>query len=152
MEQLIFLAICLVVFGFIGKVNEVWHYWSIKRREKKYLNLPVIAMRHPYNDSEISDSKLVYGEVAIAVDYYKSFMAMVLSVFGLELYVYETLLDRARREAILRMKALTAKMGGDAIINLKIEPLLFSKSNSPDARRSACVAVIVSGTAVELKR
>lgn len=152
MDELSTILIALVFFGIIGKIKELLHYRSIRKREKHYIDMPVIAMRHPYADSEIGDSKFVYGEAAIAVDYYKVFMAMLLSIFGLELYVYESLLDRARREAILRMKLLTSKIGGDAIVNLKVEPLLFSKSSSQRVNHTTCVAVIVSGTAVELKR
>ena len=53
------------------------------------------------------------------IDYFKRFLAGLRNIFGGTVRSYESLIDRARREAVLRMK----EMAGDAsvIVNVRIE-------------------------------
>lgn len=62
---------------------------------------------------------MVYGNAVISIDYFKRFLAGLRNILGGTVKSYESLIDRARREAVLRMKA----MAGDAavIVNMRIE-------------------------------
>jgi len=141
-ELIVFLV--LLVVGYIfGTIIEKNHYKSIRLREEKYKYLPTIALKKPLKEDEIRKSKLVCGSVVISIDYFKKFLAGLINFFGGRISSYETLIDRARREAILRMK----KSGSDAseIINVKIETASISKNAKGSI---GSVEVLAYGTAL----
>jgi uncharacterized protein YbjQ (UPF0145 family) len=75
----------------------------------------------------MQQSNLVDGSVVISVDYFKRFMANLKNIFGGRVTSYESLLDRARREAILRLKEKAHQQGSKMIINLKLETASISQ-------------------------
>jgi uncharacterized protein YbjQ (UPF0145 family) len=110
----------------------------------------VIAARFPPPDLKPRSTRLVAGSVVISVDYFKRFLAGLRNIFGGRVRSYESLLDRARREAILRMKAEAKALGADMVFNIKMETASISKG-----RRNAigAVEVLAYGTAcVPLRR
>lgn len=105
---------------FFGRRAEKKHYKNIIAREKAMNSLPVIASRMPPQDGHY-DQMLVSGSVVIANDYFKMFVASLRNLFGGGMRSYETLLDRARREAVLRMKEKAKSLGAEIIFNVKYE-------------------------------
>ncbi len=126
MWQLILTLVLLFLGYSIGTLIEKNHYKSIRKREKELKNLPILTTKEPLNPEGIKDVKLVDGRVVISVDYFKRFVAGLINIFGGRVSTYETLLDRARREAILRLKEKSK--GASEIINLKIETSSISKN------------------------
>jgi uncharacterized protein YbjQ (UPF0145 family) len=143
MEQLILFLLLIVLGYFFGSRAEKKHLHTIREREKTYQNLPTIMLKKPLNPQTISRYKLVGGSVVISIDYFKKFVASLVNLFGGSMSSYESLVDRARREAILRMKA----DAGDAseIINLRIETSSISKNAQQNV---GAVEVIAYGTAI----
>lgn len=119
MELIIFIV--LFALGLIfWKLNESRHYKSIKQREETYKNIFVI------NDTDarsfnLTQGELLYGSTAVSVDYFKKIVAGFINFFGGRITVYERVLDRARREATLRLKQQAAEKGYNCIVNLKID-------------------------------
>jgi uncharacterized protein YbjQ (UPF0145 family) len=113
----------LLVVGFIfGSRREKEHYEQIIAREKKLLALPVLIHQgDPESFADVTDAFLVTGSVVIASDYFKTFVAGIKTFFGGRLTTYESLMDRARREAILRLKENAFQAGATALINLRVE-------------------------------
>ena len=72
-----FAILLLIGFGF-GQVNERRHYRSIKKREEQLSGLPAIASRHPPVDRQYQQH-LVSGNVVVASDYFKSFLASLVN-------------------------------------------------------------------------
>jgi uncharacterized protein YbjQ (UPF0145 family) len=70
---------------------------------------------------------------------------MLRSIVGGRVTAYETLLDRARREAILRMKQEAKAMNADRIFNIKLETASISKNASGNI---GSVEVLAYGTAL----
>jgi hypothetical protein len=100
--DLIIFVIMLIATYFIGTtVIEKKHYGSIRERERKLLSLPAVTAEtlFPHNQ-DVGTSRLVYGNVVVSIDYFKRFLAGLRNIFGGEVSSYETILDRARREAI----------------------------------------------------
>jgi uncharacterized protein YbjQ (UPF0145 family) len=64
---------------------------------------------------------------------------------------YESLLDRGRREAILRMKEEAFERGYNAVINVRIETSRLA-SSSRNGEGTAGVEVLAFGTALKLAR
>lgn len=116
------LFLLLLVSGFIfGRRAEHKHYQSIFQREEALRHLFVLSGRLPPADMLQHDAHLVTGSVVISVDYFKTFTAGLRNLIGGHISAYESLLDRARREAILRMQAEAEALGAEAIINMKFE-------------------------------
>lgn len=120
MEQII-ITVVLVTLGYIfGRRAENKHFKSLIEREAVMNALPAMASRIPPGDGEY-DQVLVSGSVVIANDYFKTFVAGLRNFFGGKISTYETLLDRARREAVLRMKDQAKALGAESVFNVKYE-------------------------------
>ena len=116
------LFLFLLALGFFaGRFLERRHYRSIRQREKKLAKVLTFATRFPPNLVEPQDCRLVSGCVVISSDYFKQFVGSLRNLVGGRFRGYETLLDRARREAILRMKEDARRAGYYLIVNVKIE-------------------------------
>ena len=99
---------------------------------------------------EVESCDLVIGNVVISQDYFKRIMAAIKGIFGGNIRVLEPLLDRARREALLRMKAQAHTRGFDTIINVRIETSPIASSRG-DGKGTAGVEMMAFGTAISLK-
>jgi uncharacterized protein YbjQ (UPF0145 family) len=141
----------LVTTYFIGSARERRHYRSIRTREHEWQRLPAITFRDPPPSWEVGDSGLVTGSVVISVDYFKRFLAGLRNFVGGSVKSYETILDRARREALLRLKADAIERGFNAVINVRLETTRMANS-----RRSgegiAGLEVLAYGTGLALRR
>ena len=143
----IFLA--LIVTGFVvGQTLESRHYRSIREREQKLVAVPVTTSKRPMGDvPQNVSTKLVSGACVISVDYFKRVVAALRNLFGGNVRSYETLVDRARREAILRLKA--EARDADQVINLRIETSSISKGQR---QQVGAVEVYAYATALYYKR
>ncbi|MCW8935541.1 MAG: YbjQ family protein [Gammaproteobacteria bacterium] len=128
MFDLVILVTLLGLGYFFGRYYESRHYKSIFRREAEYQNILIVASRIPPVTEKPDASLLVMGSVVISVDYFKRFLASLRSLIGGRVVSYESLLDRARREAVLRMKKQASTMGADKIFNIKYETASISKN------------------------
>jgi uncharacterized protein YbjQ (UPF0145 family) len=63
---------------------------------------------------------------------------------------YETILDRARREAVLRLKEDAAAAGFGAVINVRLETTRMA--NGRNGQGIAGLEVLAYGTGVRLER
>lgn len=144
MEQLIVFAILLSLGYFFGRHAEKKHYKSIIAREKLWLQLPTTAGKYVLaDDREINRCHLVNGSMVVSVDYFKRILAGLRNFFGGNVQSYETLIDRARREAVLRMKASCPE--ADQVINLRLETSSITKGKG---KQIGAVEVLAYGTAV----
>jgi uncharacterized protein YbjQ (UPF0145 family) len=144
MEFITFIVLMLLGYGF-GTWAERRHYKSIEEREIKYKNLPTIGLKHPLpQKGSVVQAKLAAGNVVISVDYFKRFLASLRNIFGGRVSSYETLVDRARREAILRMKASCPD--ATQIINVRLETSSLSKNTKKGSIGS--IEVFAYGTAI----
>ncbi len=147
MEQLIIFVTLLSLGYFFGRHAEKKHYRSIEQRERDLINLPTISGKHPVGNNTIGRCHLVNGSTVVSVDYFKRILAMLRGFFGGNVQSYETLVDRARREAVLRMKESCPK--ADQIINLRIETSSISKGNG---KQIGSVEVLAYGTALYFEK
>lgn len=125
-DILIFLILAFLGFVF-GRAAEQKHFKSIIEREKQFADLLTFSARVPPANMPIGTSQLVGGNVVISIDYFKRIAAGLRGLFGGNINAYESLIERARREAILRMKADARKLGSNMIINVKLETASISK-------------------------
>jgi len=145
MDLITFLVLMLLGYGF-GRLAERRHYASIIKRETSYRQeVLLIQSRTPPVCEQPPRSQLVTGNVVISVDYFKRFLAGLRGFFGGRIRSYESLVDRARREAILRMQEQAQQLGADKVINLKLETASISKGRK---QKIGSVEVLAYGTAL----
>ena len=139
----------LLVLGYVaGSIAEKLHYRSIIEREKRYLRLPAVTTKHQeVPEEKIQSAKLVTGSAVISIDYFKRILAVFRNIFGGTVKSYESLIDRARREAVLRMKE-TAK-DATIIINVRIETAAIGRKAY--RKGVGCLEAIAYGTALKVK-
>ncbi len=125
--ELIIITVLLVLGYVVGQFVEKRHYRSILRRERALRHVLTFSAKLPPDDLAIARTHLVSGNVVISVDYFKRFVAGLRALVGGRMKTYETLLDRARREAILRMKQQAKQLGADMVFNVKLETASISK-------------------------
>ncbi len=149
MEQFQFeigISFVLLLLGFFfGRYAEKKHFESIIKREAQLANVVVIASKNTTASDSEKPGMMVTGNVVISVDYFKRFLAMLRTIFGGRVTAYETLLDRARREAILRMKQEARAMNASRIFNIKLETASISKNATGNI---GSVEVLAYGTAL----
>jgi len=139
----------LIAMGYVvGTLVEKRHYRSIHEREKKFLYLPAVTMKtvtHP--DQKVMSAELVWGSAVISIDYFKRLLASLRNIFGGTVKSYESLIDRARREALIRMK----EMAGDAtvIVNVRIETSTIGRN--ANKKGVGCLEAMAYGTALRLE-
>ena len=142
-ENIVIFLVLLGVGYVSGTIVEKRHFRRIREREEALVDLPVIMLKKPLYAEDIREVRLVSGSVVISVDYFKKFVASLMNFFGGRIEVYETLVDRARREAILRMKE--SAEGAAEIVNIRIETSSISKNA---AQSVGAVEVLAYGTAI----
>lgn len=143
-DLIIFIVLLALGYGF-GRYAESKHYKSIIKREKELNKIPAVATRIPPIRRQDLNSQLVAGNVVISVDYFKRFIAGLRNIFGGRITAYETLLDRARREAILRMKEEAEKLNAEFVFNIKLETSSIHKGRGNSI---GSVEVLAYGTAL----
>ena len=92
----------LIVAYFIGNYIEKRHFLSIRKREADAHGFPVVSFDTAPESWNINSSHLVTGSVVISLDYFKRVIAGLRGLIGGRIKTYEPLLERARREALLR--------------------------------------------------
>lgn len=127
----------------IGKYLENRHYKALHRREAAMRKVPVVTFRTLPGDVIVRDSQLAQGSVVVSADYLKRFLSGFRAIFGGEMHSYSSLLDRGRREALLRMAASAPE--ADFFLNVRLETSTLAGKR---ANSIACVEVLAFGTAI----
>ena len=106
----------LLILGFIvGGSRERKHLDELKRREGALSSIEVRmdGERIDWSRGMRTDAFLVSASVVISSDYFKDTISRLKSVFGGRLTAYESLLERARREARRALFACDVRGGGE---------------------------------------
>ena len=140
--------VALLAAYFIGSWIEKRHFEDIRRREARCRRVPVVTFARMPADWTVGRSGLVTGSVVISLDYFKRFLATLRALVGGRIKVYEPLLDRARREALLRMTEAAVGGGYDAVLNVRLETSRLA-STRQDGKGTAGVEMLAFGTAIK---
>ena len=139
----------LLLLGFVtGTVAEKSHYRRIRLREQRSRRMPTMTFRDPPEHWQIEDARMVTGNVVISLDYFKRFLAGLRALVGGRVKSYESLLDRARREAILRMKEQAFDAGFNAVLNVRLETSRMASARR-DGKGTAGIEILAFGTAIK---
>ena len=140
-------VVFLLALGYgVGRYRERRHIRALVRREREFADMRVSNLKAVPEPETVQRAMMVTGEVVIATDYFKSFAARLRNIVGGEVRAFETLMNRARREATLRMLAEARRAGAAEVWNVRLET---SNIRSGGRRQTAVsVEVFAFGTAV----
>lgn len=139
----------VMVAYFVGNAIEKKHFREIRAREEKVHGFPVITFATLPSDWRVGSAELVTGSVVVSLDYFKRIIAGLRGLIGGRVKTYEPLLDRAHREAVLRMSENAKARGYDAVINVRLETSRLANARK-DGRGTAGVEMLAFGTAITL--
>ncbi|MEO1496832.1 MAG: heavy metal-binding domain-containing protein [Planctomycetota bacterium] len=138
----------LIFFGYLsGSYLEKRHFDRIEEREQQCADVLVTQLiTFPGGVAPELAPRMYASESVIASDYFKSFLSGIRKFFGGEMGSYLPLLERARREAQVRIVEAARKDGYDAVCNLRFENVDIGGATNP-RRRAVTVGILASGTA-----
>lgn len=137
MEIIVFLIIAFVT----GSLIEKRHYKRIIQREETLTEQPFFNDPFTSRHDDVQRMEFVSAGCVIGADYFKAFLAGLRNIFGGSVSAYESLTDRARREAILQMREKVPH--ADMIIQARIQLTEIGTRK---------VEALVYGTAVYLNK
>ncbi len=139
-QIVIFAILFSVGFGF-GRYNERKHLQYLDKQEQRLAYIRV-------NNSRFIESTfpghMISSNVVISHDYFKYAIANVQNMLGGRLTSYESVVERARREAIIRLKLEAEKIGADQIMGIRL-------STTELGMQGGMVEVFAYGTAIQAK-
>ncbi len=147
MSDIIVAGALFVVAYFTGGHIEKKHYKSINDREAKLPHIPVIEFDRNNFPYEVENMKMISANVVIGADYFKTVLAGLVNLFGGNISVLESVLDRGRREVVIRLKEQA--LNADFIANLRHETSEISGDNGREALK---VENYAYATAIYLKK
>ncbi len=137
----------MLPFGFlIGGLQERRHLNSLTQREAELAAIQVCNLKNVPHPETVTDAGMVMGHVVIASDYYKSFATSLRNLFGGQMKSAESLMTRARRESLVRLKQNAQRAGAAEVWNLR-----FAFSNISQMRGrtgNMQVELLAYGTAI----
>ncbi|MBI2379349.1 MAG: heavy metal-binding domain-containing protein [Gammaproteobacteria bacterium] len=143
--EFLVVAMLLAIGYFRGRHNERQHLLALAERERLLADVMVFATRNPPPFTTPHDPLLVCGEVALSADYFRMFVAGLRKFVGGRFHGFETLVARARREAVLRMKEQARAAGCTLIIHVRVETTSIAQGPRGG---SSVVEAIAYGTAL----
>lgn len=151
MLDIIFLLILLICTYAIGSRIEKNHFKKLKNREVRLFKFPYISFgkRAVSSKKVVKKLALVSGCAVVSGDYFKWFISNIRNFFGGRMVAYESIMDRARREALLRMRE--SAIGADIIINTKIETVMLNDLATANDNIPR-VAILAYGTAITYEK
>jgi uncharacterized protein YbjQ (UPF0145 family) len=151
MQELVVTAI-LLALGFVsGRTIEHLHFLDLAKRERRQRRLVALTTRRVPTEWRVEEAMLLTGTVVISLDYWKRFAAGVRQLFGGNVRSFETLFERARREALLRLKEAAAAKGCDALVGVRLESAELASSGA-NGKGTAGVELIAVGTGLRTRR
>jgi len=134
-----------IILGAMGwMVGWGWERYGLSKlavRERDVSDIRVGAHRYRATDADASmDSRLLEGSVVISHDLFRGFTIFFARILGGRISMYECLFERARREAIVRLKECARGEGYTQVVNLKIVSTRINREGP------ATVGVLVFGT------
>ena len=136
-QIVIFLILFSVGWGF-GRHIEQKHLRELDEKEKQYAHIRIDTNRFVETNSK---GQMISSNVVISHDYFKYVLATIRNFFGGRLVSYESIVERARREAMLRLKQEADRIGANHIMGVRL-------STTELGMQGGMVEVFAYGTAI----
>ncbi|MFI4910998.1 MAG: YbjQ family protein [Sedimentisphaeraceae bacterium JB056] len=143
--QLSIFAGLLLLALISGTLIGICHSRSIKKRQIALSHMVVTNFKTTHgNVDSLRNSTLVTGETVFTSDYLRNFISGLRKIFGGEMKSYRALMERAEKEAILRMLEEAQARGYNSVCNVRVS---FSNISGMRKNNAIAIEVLASGTA-----
>lgn len=143
MNDLIFqIVVFTILFGVGFSFGRYYKQKHLKELDEWEAKLAYITLESNRMATTIFEGQLVSSNVVISHDYFKYVIASIQNILGGRLTTYESIVDRARREAVVRLKKETAKIGATHIMGVRL-------STTELGMQGGMVEVFAYGTAIK---
>ncbi len=144
MEYLVLLipVVMLIGLGSIGRFTEQAHLRRLDAAEAALSHIAVTNTKTAPPGMTVVSDPFVIGEAVIGSDYLKTALASLRAIVGGEIRSFQKLLERGRREAIVRMLREADARGATSVINVRVERAEMGSAQLPAAE------IIATGTAI----
>ncbi|OEY94100.1 metal-binding protein [Acinetobacter proteolyticus] len=136
-QIVLFLILFSVGWGF-GRHIEQKHLRELDQKEKQLAHIRIDTNRFVKTSAH---GHMVSSNVVISHDYFKYVLATIRNFFGGRLVSYESVVERARREAVIRLKQEAHAMGANQIMGVRL-------STTELGMQGGMVEVFAYGTAI----
>ena len=106
------------------------------------------TLKKPFGDKKIKEFSLVSANVVMSPSWVQMWIGSIISIFGGEINVFTKIVDWARREAKQRLREQVSEAGYDAVINVRFETTVMSRTRGGKDRTSG-VEILAYGTAIK---
>ena len=134
--------------GLVGWIVAVWferrHIKSMNRREIPLHNIAINNLKKNLN-CEPQAATLLIGSVVVAHDYFRTLIIFFRKLVGGNIRHYERLVDRGRREALIRLKEEADLCGINQVVNVRFITTAIS------GRFLHAVEMVAYGTGIQGK-
>jgi len=149
-ELLIYIvpSVLLLIVGFLaGRAIARKHRIDLDRREQQVAHLRVTDLRD-HDAAMLGDrpARMVISEVTLGADYFISLLARLRNLIGGNVGVFEELLLRARREALMRLREQAVAEGYTGLANVRMEFADIS-GNAMSKQKAVMVTILAHATA-----
>ena len=139
-------GIQVVGVGVLGWLLATWferrHFRSINEREISLQRIMVNTSKR-IETCEPEGTTLLIGSVVVAHDYFRTLIIFFRKIVGGNIKPYERLVQRGRREALIRLNEEADERGIDKVINVRFT------TNSVSGRFLHAIEMVAYGTGVK---
>ncbi len=133
---------------FVGGWTERSHFKRLDERESKNGDFLITQLKtYPEVVLHETPPAMLVSEAIIACDYLKSFLGKIRNLFGGEIKSYQSLLVRARREALQRIVDQARAAGYNAICNVRFENADVGGNTASKKKGAVMATILASATA-----
>jgi len=136
-QIVLFLILFAVGWGF-GRHIEQKHLRELDEKERQFAHIRIDTNRFVQTNTP---GQMISSNVVISHDYFKYVLASIRNFFGGRLVSYESVVERARREAVIRLKQEAHAMGAKQIMGVRL-------STTELGTQGGMVEVFAYGTAI----
>ena len=148
-ELLIGNGLQLFGLGLAGWTLAAWferrHVKSMSRRETPLQNIAINNLKNSLH-GEPQAATLLIGSVVVAHDYFRTLIIFIRKLVGGNIRHYERLVDRGRREALIRLKEEADLCGINQVVNVRFTTTAIS------GRFLHAVEMVAYGTGIQGKK
>lgn len=139
--ELLFALATLIFFFFFGAWVERKHLRSLDEREAELEGIVVHQLKSmPPGWTVTGEPVLLSASVVLANDYFKSFKSALKKLIGGNLTEHQRLMERGRREAIVRLKQEARNAGCNVVWNVRLETSMMQEQAKQKASSGEFIA------------
>lgn len=142
------LALSPILLGIVaGGMVARAHCRALNQREEELADIIAVDLEAlPGGEAAGRSGRMVLGQVVLGCDHFRVLIGALGNLIGGEVRTFTRLHERARREALVRLKQDAKQLGFDTVLNVRFD------TTSIGSAKGVAVEVLASGTGVVRRR